>query len=290
MAIMDYVTPGITKIDFEGNIFVTTGLNKKEKEAVHAYIESKNGLVKGSVTKKTKYLIYSKVEGSLTRSDTAKDSAPYQKAMELAESQDIAILPLSLFKVLCRGEGITVFGSYPSENGKKPMPIQWSILAREGSKALLLSTHGLDVKPYNKKDAAVTWETCTLRKWLNEDFFKTAFSEEEKSKIQLSHLKNTENPEYHTPGGNDTDDRIFLLSASEAEQYLVPFERQLVKTTYAFNINNFTGIQCDWWLRSPGFEPDCADHVWGDGTIPKGGYYVNATHHSVCPAMWVDLG
>ncbi len=287
---MDYVTPGITKIDFEGNIFVTTGLNKKEKEAVHAYIESKNGLVKGSVTKKTKYLIYSKVEGSLTRSDTAKDSAPYQKAMELAESQDIVILPLSLFKVLCRGEGITVFGSYPSENGKKPMPIQWSILARDDNKALLLATHGLDVKPYNKKDTAVTWETCTLRKWLNEDFLKAAFSEEEKSRIQLSHLKNSENPEYHTPGGNDTDDRIFLLSASEAEQYLVPFERQLLKTTYAKNIDDFTGIRCDWWLRSPGFEPDCADHVGPDGGIPKGGYYVNTRWNCVCPAMWVDLG
>ena len=289
MAIMDYVTPGITKIDFENKNFVTTRLDKNEKEAVHAYIESRKGLIKQSVSKRTNYLIYSKVKGSLISRDTTKVSSKYQKAMELAQSQDITILPLSLFKVLCRGEGITTFGSYPSENGKTPMPIQWNILTRDGSKALLLSTYGLDSMPYNETDEAVTWETCTLRKWLNRDFFNMAFSEEEKCKIQMSHIKNIENPEYHTPGGNDTDDRIFLLSADEAVMYMTQFERQLTKTSYARNVDNFTGYGCDWWLRSPGFEPNCADHVWDNGEIPNGGYYVNTCWHAVCPAMWIEL-
>lgn len=40
---------------------------------------------------------------------------------------------------------------------------------------LLLSEKSLDEKPYNMKAANVTWETCTLRDWLNNTFIHEAF-------------------------------------------------------------------------------------------------------------------
>ena len=286
---MNYITPGITKIDFEDNIFVTTeldkGLGKYRKgtnEEVVAFIGEKGGIVKNSVAKNTNYLIYREEED---------ESAKYKKALELIEKEKlpITVLPLSLFKIVCRGEGIMDFGTYRVKKGEKPVPIRWNILCRQGGKALLLSAYGLECKPYHKKSQKVTWETCTLRQWLNEDFYNAAFSEEEKNRILLTKLHTEDDPDYHTSGGNDTEDRVFLLSKTEAAQYLTQYERRITKTSFAFAQDSFSGWGSDWWLRSPGCDPTCADHVGTDGQIPKGGYYVNTKWNSVCPAMWVEL-
>lgn len=67
------------------------------------------------------------------------------------------------------------FGTYPqSEEGTDATPIQWMVLDRDGSKALLLSRYGLDAQPYNTELSEVTWETCSLRSWLNNNFRNTA--------------------------------------------------------------------------------------------------------------------
>lgn len=289
MAIMDYVTPNVTKINFEDNFFVTTELDKGlgmyrkgTNNEVISYIEARGGIVKNSVTKTTNYLIYREGE---------EESAKYKKAIELIQGQNtpIVVLPLNLFLIVCRGEGVMEFGSYRTEKGKKPAPIQWNVLCREDGKALLLSSYGLVCKPYHKKSQDVTWETCTLRQWLNEDFYNAAFSEDEKARIVKTKIHTDENPDYHTPGGNDTEDHVFLLSATEAERYLLEYERRIKKTPAAFAQDSFSGWQADWWLRSPGCDPTCADHVSGKGEIPKGGYYVNMKWNSVCPAIWVTL-
>ena len=58
MAVMDYVTPGISKIDFEDSLFVLTEVGRDNTKEVQAEIESRGGIVKGSVTGTTNYLIY----------------------------------------------------------------------------------------------------------------------------------------------------------------------------------------------------------------------------------------
>ena len=77
-------------------------------------------------------------------------------------------------------------------------------------------------KPYNEEWTDVTWETCTLRTWLNEDFYTTAFSKKERGYIAETLVKNEDNPEYGTVGGNDTRDKVFLLSIGEATTYFDP--------------------------------------------------------------------
>lgn len=64
---------------------------------------------------------------------------------------------------------IIEFGTYEQDgdttNGKEP--IQWKVKAVDDNKLTLLSEHGLDAKKFNEESASVSWETCTLRTWLN---------------------------------------------------------------------------------------------------------------------------
>ena len=101
---------------------------------------------------------------------------------------------MSLFMIMRKGIGIIEFGSYPYVADGTKKPIKWIILKKEKNKALLLSAFGIDAKPYNEEYEDVTWETCTLRKWLNEDFLDAAFTEEEKKRICLTKVKNPDNP------------------------------------------------------------------------------------------------
>lgn len=63
-------------------------------------------------------------------------------------------------------------------------------------------------------------ENCSLREWLNEEFYNSAFSNSEKEQILSVTVPADKNPEYDTNSGNDTEDKIFLLSVSEAKKYL----------------------------------------------------------------------
>ncbi len=279
MAFMNYTTPGLAKIEFEDSLFVTTEMREDENKEVKRYIESRGGVIKDSVTKDTDYLIYR---------DGLFETEAYRKALELVTEKgvEIRILPLSLFYILCKGEEFMEFGTYPYETDGTRRRVKWVLLKRENNRALLLSAYGIDVKPYNEEWESVTWETCTLRKWLNEDFFKDAFTEEEKNKICLTKIENPDNQRYGTKGGNDTEDRVFLLSIREAETLLPErTQRMKIETPFAEEKDIWEGA---WWLRSPGMGSDDAAGVYSDGDIDVDGYYVSY-RGAVCPALWIDL-
>ncbi len=184
------------------------------------------------------------------------------------------------------------FGTYPYETDGTRRPVKWTVLKQENGKALLLSAYGIDGKPYNEEDKDVTWETCTLRKWLNEDFYSDAFTEEEKKRICLTKVGNPDNPRYGTKGGNDTEDMVFLLSIGEAET-LLPEEvqRRRTLTPYARTELDYSSWSdwSWWWLRSPGYDPDCAAGVYDDGDTDVIGGSVNYSYGAVRPALWIDL-
>lgn len=72
------------------------------------------------------------------------------------------------------------FGEYEQDNKSDKEPIEWNVLDIQDNKALIISKYGLDAKKYNEEYQSVTWENCTLRKWLNEDFYNEAFSSKAK--------------------------------------------------------------------------------------------------------------
>ena len=126
------------------------------------------------------------------------------------------------------------FGSYYQENSSRKTPIEWLVLKRSGTKALLISRYALDCKQYHHENADMTWENCDLRKWLNGEFLRNAFTAAEQKKIAVTKLANDSNAESGTCGGNSTEDRVFLLSLAEAESlFKDDAARKCAPTPYA---------------------------------------------------------
>lgn len=198
------------------------------------------------------------------------------------------------------------FGTYPqTKAGNDATPIEWLVLARDGNKALLISRYGLDAQPYNKDNTSVTWETCTLRTWLNGMFYNKAFSSAEQAAILTTNVDNSKSQCYsgwNTSGGNNTQDKVFLLSYAEASKYFgVTYNSSNTKsrvapTAYAIaqgagknsSYKTADGIDAGWWwLRSPGAYQSSAAGVRTGGSLFFND--VNYDSGSVRPALWVNI-
>lgn len=197
--------------------------------------------------------------------------------------------------------GDTVFfGSYEQDNvttnGKED--IEWNVLAKEDNRVLLISKYALDCKQYNTEETIVTWETCSLRQWLNGTFLNDAFSTEEQALIQDTYVSADVNPGYDTNPGNATTDKVFLLSINEANKYFGSDEdRKCISTKYAkvngaytSSSNTKNGVPtCWWWLRSPGRDQDFVAFVNNGGSVAYYGGIVHNTYTWVRPAVWVNI-
>ena len=181
---------------------------------------------------------------------------------------------------------IIPFGSYPVSRYGFKCPITWRVLDIEENEALLISHYGLDCKPYNHDCADITWEDCDLRKWLNNDFIKSAFSEEEVKKIKVSELNNK--CKYSEKDVNETKDRVFCLSYNEKDLYFHSIEdKQCQATAYAHNqgVSVDNRNCCNWWLRSV-VSMGRAHFVCSDGqTWPGGDYPFDRNYLAVRPAL-----
>ena len=217
------------------------------------------------------------------------------------------------------GNGETIFfGSYEQDNntanGKEPL--EWIVLSNSGGERYLLSKYVIDYRLYNEKREAVTWETCTLRRWLNEVFYEEAFSESEKKVIKTTLVKNADNPEYGTDGGNDTYDKVFLPSIVD----MVTTRYGFISTYFDSNTDNMINRRCAptkyaeakgvwppgyyltaddqqacwWWLRSQGSGIYYAALVLNGGDVDYGGYafdlkgYANPLSCGVRPALIIS--
>jgi hypothetical protein len=177
-----------------------------------------------------------------------------------------------------------LFGNY-NYQGK---PLEWLVLAVETGKALLITKDCVTEKAYNEEWDSVTWEKCTLRKWLNGDFLNATFSNSEKAQIVVSTVKNDDNAKYGTPGGNDTRDQVFLLSLKEAERF---FSKEAERFFSKDNSRRakYKGKEAWWWLRSPGYNSYFAAIVLAGGSVNGHGLNVNNQTAAVRPALWLNL-
>lgn len=189
-----------------------------------------------------------------------------------------------------------VFGSYEQDNntsnGKED--VEWLVLAREGDKALVISRYALDRLPYNNTYTSVTWETCSLRKWLNGTFIDNAFSDDEKKMLQSTKVTADKNPDYSTSPGSDTNDKVFLLSINEVNKYFdSDAARQCKPTAYAVAHETYTTYDndncCYWWLRSPDDNSRYAAYVGRDGSVNTSVGLVFYDDYAVRPALWISL-
>lgn len=189
---------------------------------------------------------------------------------------------------------IVKFGTYQGED------VEWLVLDKQGDKIFVTTYYAIDCKPYNEEFVEVTWEDCTLRTWLNKDFYNAAFSDEEKSMIPTTNVANKDNTKYETDGGNDTKDKVFLLSIDEVNKYFGDDgSRQCAATPYAveegcwrYNPKHYSkdgkGIY-RWWLRSSGGHQDRAANVNDAGGVDTYGDYVDIDSDGVRPALWIVM-
>ena len=157
--------------------------------------------------------------------------------------------------------------------------MEWIVLAREGDKALLLSKDCIEERPFHEELKPVTWETCSLRSYLNGPWYEATFSEEEKAKILTTKEDNADSRECGTSGEYYSEDKVFLLSINEVEQYFYYDHDRIAE---------FNGESHEWWLRSPG-NAGCVAVVRRDGRIYSVGWEVDTAYGGIRPAIWIKL-
>lgn len=196
--------------------------------------------------------------------------------------------------------------------------IKWRVLNNSKNELFLLADKALDDRKYNTKAENVTWERSTIRSWLNgysasqnsvgddyskENFIQNAFSKAERDTISNTNVINNNNIYYETEGGNDTKDKIFLLSeaetyTNEAKKYGFISDREVndngklcKSSTYAKAMGTFNSTaqkyigKCWWWLRSPGRYENEAAGIFEYGYGYNGGYIVDDYDNGVRPAI-----
>ncbi|MDE5781386.1 MAG: hypothetical protein K2I03_07900 [Lachnospiraceae bacterium] len=189
-------------------------------------------------------------------------------------------------------------------------PVKWRVLKTDGNNAMLLSDIVLDNKVYNTQDEGTTWETSTIRSWLNgygadsneagvdfsiSNFINSTFSNEELAAIADTQVVNSDNMEYGTEGGNNTIDKLFLLSESEVytdsvtdfgfvpDKEILDEARMCGNSDYAKAMglwSDYPEENCCWWIRSQGYDSNVAAIVLYDGRIDDIGNRVNNNKHS----------
>lgn len=163
----------------------------------------------------------------------------------------------------------------------KNRKIKWRILKKNDNKMLLISENIICLKPYNENSTSTAWEDSSLREWLNNEYFDEMFWEEEQKHISVSNIVNSYKSKYHSSGGNDTKDKIFLLSFEEAKKYFTSNQDRTAK-----NINDISEW---WWLRSPSDGESKILVVNNVGYISNSGFDVENKGNGVRPAMWISL-
>lgn len=203
-------------------------------------------------------------------------------------------------------------------------PIKWRVLNRKGNDALLLADIALDDQQYNMNYRSVTWETSSVRSWLNgygasvnqpktdysrKNFINSAFTSAQRSAIKKTNVVNDDNIYHGTTGGKNTSDKVFLLSDSEVystdtaagygfvKNYSIYDEaRRSRYSTYAYAMgacrnNIYTSYRENicWWLRSPGGYSHDAAEVSSSGWVDRYGNFVDENKDGVRPALHLNL-
>lgn len=211
------------------------------------------------------------------------------------------------------------FGNYFQSNGTTKDPVKWRVLSNAGGQLFLLSDQNLDALQYHTEQEDVTWETSTIRSWLNgydasantggsngidytgDNFLNTAFSAKEQTAIAETNVVNDDNDETGADipidAGDDTTDRIFLLSLTETyNKKYFPNYCFSTNTAYVADGGKFgysmygVGESDWWWLRSPGSDQSRAAFIeWEDGTSVTDGNPVNNESTAVRPAFNLNL-
>lgn len=170
---------------------------------------------------------------------TAFNRTPSEEASELAAIADSQV-----------GD-VVAFGRYT-----------WYITDKTDGICTLLCQGPVANMAYNDDKTDSTWQSCSLRRWLNEDFYNSKFTDGEKASIVTTHNTFTEEDSpYEMDCGNDTDDKVYLFTYTESKTLR----------------DDVRGCGIYWWLRSPGKAQNRAVYVFPGGSWNLMGNEVDLT-------------
>lgn len=232
---------------------------------------------------------YAKAESLLSEEDYAGAMAAFEELGDYRDSAERAQSILLAHPSISYSVGdLVTFGHYEQDddeaNGKEA--IVWQVLDIENNRLFLISSKILETRPYHLHSSA-TWETCTLRSWLNEEFLNAAFLPEEQKAIPIVLVQKSSSREFDTDPGNDTFDKVFVLGTGQLTKYS-EFSGYRTATAHA----KAQGCSVDqegytkWWLRTPGGSQSSV--IAGSGGTILFTERVN-NKLGVLPALWVEL-
>ena len=285
---------------------------KKGSYQENPYVLKKKGTKSRSYTFKnmlpgTYYVMvrsYNKSKyGSKVYSDYSK-----QKKVKLSGIEDTTGYKTSYdFSNVKKGD-IIKFGTYEQDknytNGKEP--IEWIVLEKKAGRILVVSKYALDTLPINKEYKKVsTWKDTTIRKWLNKSFLNFAFNEAEQKMIAKVTLENFDNSYYGTDAGDNTKDKIFLLSQFELLNKKLGFSEDYMekdlnrRCAYAWENKKTDKVHptvdgnpsTPWWTRTPGVDNSYILVVSADGEVERQGIKMDQEdfYAAIRPAMYINI-
>lgn len=202
-------------------------------------------------------------------------------------------------------EDATNVTNYPSEEEYRYFkwePITWKVLEAGNDDIFVMAEQALDCQKYDSsKYSSVTWETSTLRKWLNEQFIGQAFSAEEQKLIKQTTVTNPSNSVYSIDGGKNTTDQIYILSEEEVQNAKYGFcqitnefsqTRNPAASDYSYSKGtHYSEFAADsrekgsyWWIRTPGQSLSRAATVF-NGKLDMEGSDTDCANLGIVPVM-----
>ena len=174
-------------------------------------------------------------------------------------------------------------------------PIKWRILEIKEGKVLVICEKAIHYIENACYGIPYSWDKSEMRKWLNGEFYKNAFTSDEKKLIETVNVP--VDKAYYDKQGSETLDSVFLLSRSEVEKYFSSMDdAECAMSAQTMHLDGWPDgdldywVTADWTLRSISsngkFEMVYCNNPTNKGFGDQGEYYTGAI---IRPALWIDL-
>ena len=219
----------------------------------------------------------------------------FKDAQELIGTIAVRRVSLEVKNIAAAAVGdVVTFGRYETdgneENGEEEL--RWIVLKNRDDLVTLITEQSIAAMRFHFNANETSWADCSLRSWLNGTFYTSAFSLDESGFICKNYITTPVNPDFPSPLGEATVDKVYLLSLNEALSYFRSVsDRKLTCTTASYQ-QTYTDQNdcCCWWLRTPGAQLKSAVGVDTSGQVMTVGYdcYKNE-QIGVRPVIVVDI-
>ncbi len=233
----------------------------------------------------------------------------YKMFTEIYDYSDSAVYAKRIYdetfleniRALNKGQTL-FFGRYEQDGNTSngPEEIEWLVLDVRGEDVLVISKYALEAQPFDTPSGTSDWESSAIRRWLNKSFLFFSFDPVEQSRVIETFLEDDSGKTYATA------DRVFLLSAKEAEEYMQERTDRICEATDQAVVSGVSKkiakvydkygrtveapATCNWWLRSCGTGENTAISVYPDGQINNSGNVISDDYRAARPAMWIYTG